>query len=414
VNVLLLSPWFPWPPFGGALTRVFETARHLAQRHRVTLLAPVSRPPEAEDVATLKTFCADVVAVPVSDQSGAILGRLARGLLRGMPLIQGLHYDANLARHLRRLTSVNAYDVIHVEHSFMAPYMSAVSVRLPAKKILSMHNVESLRFRREMNTATWGPRKLALSGDYHLFGSWEGRAVRGFDAIAAVSPAEQEWVREHAPDAEVALVPNGVDVDYFKTAGNTAIHRSIVFPGLMNYPPNVDAVKWFCGAVLPLVLRRHPDVKFSIVGDKPLSAVRALARRGRVEVTGRVPDARPYMDSAAAVVVPVRSGAGTRLKILEAMAMRRPVVSTTQGAESLDVVHGVNILIADTPEDFANHVCALLSDPGLGDRLGRAGRRLVETTYDWRLCFHQLDALYDGATCPDGRRDLTAVLEAAR
>jgi sugar transferase (PEP-CTERM/EpsH1 system associated) len=414
VNVLLLSPWLPWPPFGGALMRVFETTRHLSKRHRVTLLAPVSRRPEPESVAAMKEFCADVVALPVSEAFGAVLGRLARGLLRGMPLIQGLHYDSNLVRRLRQLTLVNAYDVIHVEHSFMAPYVAAVGAHRRAPRILSMHNIESLRFRREMRVASWGLRQLALWGDQRLFGSWEQRAVRQFDAIAAVSPAEQEWVREHAPNAEVAVVPNGVSVDYFKTAGHTSAGRSIVFPGLMNYPPNADAAEWFCDTVLPRILRRHPDVNFSIIGDKPSSAVRALARRPNVEVTGRVTDVRPYLDSAAGVVVPLRSGAGTRLKILEAMAMQRPVVSTTQGAEGLEVTHGMNILLADTPDDFANHVCALLSNRLLGDRLGRAGRRLVETTYDWRLCFPHLDALYDRVTRCDHRCGCGTVYGAAR
>jgi sugar transferase (PEP-CTERM/EpsH1 system associated) len=383
--------------------RVFETARHLSGRHRVTLLAQVSHSPEREHVAALEEFCAEVVALPLSEGTGPVLGRLARGLLRGMPLIQGMHYDPKLVRELRRLTTLNTYDVIHVEHSFMAPYMAALGAQNRSIKILSMHNIESLRFGRELRVASWGPRRLALTGDQYLFGCWEQQSVRQFDAIAAVSSAEREWVRNHAPKAEVAVVPNGVNVDYFKTTGPGRNGRSIVFPGLMNYPPNADAAEWFCRAVLPLVLKRHPEVSFSIVGDKPLSAVRALARRPHVEVTGRVADVRPHLDTADAVVVPLRSGAGTRLKILEAMAMQRPVVSTTLGAEGLDVAHGVNILLADTPEDFADHVCALLSDSRLGERLGRAGRQLVETAYDWRLCFRDLDALYDRVTRPEHR-----------
>jgi glycosyltransferase involved in cell wall biosynthesis len=176
-----------------------------------------------------------------------------------------------------------------------------------------------------------------------------------------------------------------------------------VFTGLLSYPPNIDAVEWFCEAVLPRVAQRHPDVEFSIVGDKPPSTVRALARRPGVEVTGRVPDVRPYLANASAVVVPLRSGAGTRLKILEAMAMQRPVVATSQGAEGLQVTSGVDILLGDTPAALADHICELLANPTLGDRLALAGRRLVEGAYDWRLSFRALDELYErvsGVTVP--------------
>jgi sugar transferase (PEP-CTERM/EpsH1 system associated) len=408
VNVLVLSPWFPSPPFGGALIRVFETLRHLSRRNSVTVLAAASSAPEPDHVSALKEFCAAVVAVPVSESSPAVVGRFARGLLRGMPLIQGLHYDVNMAHHFHRLTSLNRYDVIHVEHSFMAPYLPAVALTSPAKKILSMHNIESLRFQREMKVLTWGPRRLALLGDSRLFQSWEIEAVRKFDAIAVVSLFEQQWVRQHAPGAKVAIVPNGVNVEDFKSMDRAASPHLIVFPGLMSYPPNADAATWFCNAILPRIVDRYPHVRFSIVGDKPPSAVRALARKPVVEVTGRVADVRPYLDDCTAVVVPIRSGAGTRLKILEAMAMGRPVVSTSQGAEGLDVIHGTNILIGDTPEAFANHVCALFANPLLAARLGRAGRQLVETAYDWRICFRHLDTLYEAVTETRDLRDVPA------
>ena len=162
-----------------------------------------------------------------------------------------------------------------------------------------------------------------------------------------------------------------------------------------------------------LVARRHRDIRFLIVGDKPTQQVRALAQRPHVEVTGRVPDVRPYLADCAAVVVPVRSGAGTRLKILEALAMQRPVVSTTLGAEGLEVTHGLNILIGDTPEVMATHLCALVESSELGEQLGNAGRRLVETMYDWSSCLYNLNDLYQTVTSDGYSRALRPVQEPA-
>ena len=414
MNVLLVSPWFPSPAFGGALIRVFETLRHLSRSHHVTLLAPVDAPPAPDHLRALTDLGIEVNAVRVSEAGPSVAFRLARGLLRGRPLIQGLHFDAAMARELRRLTARHAYDVIHVEHSFMAPYVSWISPESTARTVLSMHNIESLRFRREMHVARWGLRRLALAADHVLFGSWEDRAVRQFDAIAAVSSLEQTWARDRAPSAPVNLIPNGVNLKFFEPVQRTDTARAVVFTGLMNYPPNVDAVVWFCDEILPLVRQRYADVTFSIVGDKPTAAVQALARRPGVEVWGRVPDVRPYLANADALVVPVRSGAGTRLKILEAMAMRRPVVSTSQGAEGLDVKPGSSILIGDSAAAFADQVCALLANPRLGDALGQEGHRLVEERYGWPICFRGLDALYGSVARRPVLGDMAAVEAVAR
>jgi sugar transferase (PEP-CTERM/EpsH1 system associated) len=413
MNVMLLSPWFPSPAFGGALIRVYETLRYLSRRHRVTLVAPISSPREPQDLSALTDICETVVAVPVSEAVHAALRRMAMGIVRGMPFIQALHRDANVARQIRHLTSRNTYDIIHVEHSFMAPYLASVNPKSDARTVLSMHNIESLRFHRELPTIRWGARRLALLTDHVLFGSWEEKSIRQFDGIVTVSTLEEQWARKHAPDAAIALAPNGVNIEYFSPASPPRAPRTIIFTGLMNYPPNEDAVVWFCDAILPLVARRHRHIRFLIVGDKPTQQVRALAQRPNVEVAGRVPDIRPYLADCAAVVVPLRSGAGTRIKILEALAMQRPVVSTTQGAEGLDVTHGLNILIGDTPETMATHLCALVESSELGEQLGNAGRRLVETRYDWGSCLYNLNDLYQTVTSDAYSRALRPVQEPA-
>jgi glycosyltransferase involved in cell wall biosynthesis len=228
-----------------------------------------------------------------------------------------------------------------------------------------------------------------------LFESWEKRAVRQFDGITAVSSVERTWIQQHAPKAIVELVPNGVDTKYFYATRASRGKPSLVFTGLMDHPPNVDAAIWFCAEILPRLRRKIPDSSFKIVGSKPHPRVRELAKREGVEVIGEVPDTRPYLAKSSAVVIPLRSGGGTRLKILEAMAMERPVISTTLGAEGLDVTPKVNIMIADTPDEFVNHILLLLASPETASQLGTAARRLVVDKYDWSLCLSKLDSLYD-------------------
>jgi glycosyltransferase involved in cell wall biosynthesis len=163
----------------------------------------------------------------------------------------------------------------------------------------------------------------------------------------------------------------------------------------MNYPPNVDAAVWFCEQILPTVRARLPEFMFRIVGRDPTPQVRALARHQGVVVTGQVPDIAPHLADCLALLVPLRSGGGTRLKIIEAMALGRPVVSTPIGAEGLEVVDGQTILLAETAGQFADQLVALVNSPELRDRLARHGRALVEARYDWRQCLAGLDRLYD-------------------
>jgi glycosyltransferase involved in cell wall biosynthesis len=260
-----------------------------------------------------------------------------------------------------------------------------------------MHNIESLRFERELQLSHWGKRRLVLLGDHIFFHGWEEQALRQFDGIVTVSDSERTWVQRHAPGATVELMPNGVDTEYFSPLSSATSERDpyIVFTGAMDYPPNVDAACWFCDEILPVLQRKLPRLGFKIVGKNPHSQIVELGKRKGVQVTGTVADIRDYIAGALALVVPLRSAGGTRLKILEAMAMERPVISTRIGAEGLEVSPGKDILIADDAERFANHIDLLLKSPEASNCLGRAGRRLVTEKYDWRVCLNGFERLYD-------------------
>jgi polysaccharide biosynthesis protein PslH len=397
MKILLLSPWFPWPPFDGARIRIFETLRDLSRRHRVTLLANVGHPEEANKASVLKEICERVETTVLSYRPRAVLQRLVQGALLGIPTVQSVYYDAKLARRVRAITSQEKYDIVQIELSYAARYVQAISPQCPAKKVLSMHNVESIRYEREMHLNLRHDRRLAMLWDRFLFRTWEEQALQQFDGVITVSDLERVWVQHRAPVATVALVPNGVDTEGFSPylhAPASERNLSVVFTGAMSYPPNVDAVIWFCDAILPMLRRQMPHLCFKIVGRDPHPKVCELGQRQGVCVTGEVADVRPYLAEALAMVVPLRSGGGTRLKILQAMAMACPVISTSLGAEGLQVTPGENILMADNAEHFVSHILALCSAPETADRLGQAGRRLVTETYDWRRCLGGLDNFY--------------------
>jgi glycosyltransferase involved in cell wall biosynthesis len=210
-----------------------------------------------------------------------------------------------------------------------------------------------------------------------------------------VSEPDLAWVRRHVPGAVAELAPNGIDTARYAPAATVPAGPCAAFTGAMDYPPNVDAAAWFCEAILPAVRARLPGFMFRIVGRDPTPQVRALARRPGVVVTGEVPEIAPHLADCLALVVPLRAGGGTRLKILEALALGRPVVATRLGAEGLGLADGETVLLAETAAQFADHLAALAGSPALRERLARQGRALVEARYDWRHCLSGLDRLYE-------------------
>jgi glycosyltransferase involved in cell wall biosynthesis len=214
-----------------------------------------------------------------------------------------------------------------------------------------------------------------------------------------MSEIDGEFIRQlYCADTPVAIVQNGVDTEYYLPDVQSAVcPTELVFVGTMNYPPNDEAALYFCGEIFPLILDGNPSVTFSIVGKDPSIEVLRLARRKNISVTGFVPDSRPYMAAASVVTVPLLSGSGTRLKILEAMAMGKAIVSTSIGAEGIEYNDGKDILIADTEQAFAEKVLYLLSYPAIALEIGENARRLVEEKYAWKILSDKMDSAYSFA-----------------
>jgi glycosyltransferase involved in cell wall biosynthesis len=223
---------------------------------------------------------------------------------------------------------------------------------------------------------------------------YELHILRQFSAILVCSEQDASLLRELDETLEAYVMPNGVDLAYFHPQSTITTKKSLVFTGTFSYEPNVDAAVYFVEEILPLVREQYPEIELYLVGSNPHPRVKALAKDPRVIVTGYVDDVRPFVWDAAIVIVPLRMGSGTRLKVLEAMAMEKPLVSTSIGCEGISTVSDEHLLVANTPTEFAEAIGRLLREDGLPKALGRNGRRLVELQYSWEKTVLVLDDLF--------------------
>jgi polysaccharide biosynthesis protein PslH len=388
-RILVVSPFVPAPWFGFG-TRVFELARQLATRHEVTVLTYAAAEYEA-DVERLRGFCAAVHVVPRKT-----IARSARrrdqliSLVSPMPFhIRELQSTA-MQEALNSVTARKSFDVVQLEGS----QLCSLHLTDGAAIVLDEHNIEYEILRRMSDGERTALRRFFSAIECRKFRRIEQRWWRQVDAVALTSEREVPAVAEHAPQTATAVVPNAVDPEHFAPGPAAVDPDSIVFMGTLGYRPNIDAVEYLLEEVLPTVCRLHPQATLTIVGQGEKSDLDRFRRPG-VVVTGRVPDVRPYLARAAVTVVPVRIGGGTRLKVVEALAMGKAVVSTTLGCEGLAVIDGEHVLLADDAAGFAAAILRVLADPDEGRRLGSAGRALVVDHYSWGNASRRLEALYD-------------------
>jgi sugar transferase (PEP-CTERM/EpsH1 system associated) len=217
--------------------------------------------------------------------------------------------------------------------------------------------------------------------------------ARAFDECTVVAPRERRVLDSYGLGVPVTLIPNGVDLEFFRNEAKEYDPLELVFLGRMDYYPNVDAVVYFCREILPLIQKEVPDVSFTIVGSSPVPRAQDLVKLPGVKVTGEVPDVRPFLRKAAVSIVPLRVASGIQNKVLESMAMRVPVVATPRAAEGVDAVAGEHLLVEESPQAFGASVVAVMKDQGLRERLAEAGRRRVEERHSWYACLQNLDRL---------------------
>ena len=387
MEVLVVAPYPPYPPLFGGAARVYHLLRTLAAEHRITLLCFASRA-EREQLGPLHDICAAVHTVEYP--TGTRWRRLyqTRSLL-GRAYFYYVGYSRQMGRALARLLTRQWFDVIQTEFSHMAYY------RIPPGplRILDEHNVEYRVLERTWRQERDPIRRVYTHVQADKFRRDELAACRRADAVLTTSETDREVLAPALAGMPMRVVPNGVDTEFFSPTDQPEDPTRLLFTGAMNYAPNADGVGYFCSEIWGHIRAARPSTSLAIVGKEPPPHVRHLAD-DRIVVTGTVPDVRPWMRQASVFVVPLRVGGGTRLKILEALACGRAVVSTSLGCEGLEVTDGKDILVADTASKFADAVLRCLGDPGLRRALGRQGRAVVERRYRWEAIAKDLSDFY--------------------
>ncbi len=389
LNVLVIDRAPPLSAVQGSELIARNVFPLLRAGHHLTLVAPAEAGEQAAARSALAEMFDEVRLIPRAHRPTALVGWLEPQLARRGVRTRGRLDSAGAARVSRTIRDVLAegrIDVVHVRQLPMAGYATDVGT-LP--RLLELIDAETLATRRD-------PRRGIRAGVRRMVATAiERRAIRSYPIVTVVAEADAAALRASRPGLRVEVVPNGVDATRFQPRPDTTIvGDSVVFVGAMSFPPNVAAVRWFVEAVLPRLRDLRPGVTFTIVGRDPTEAVRALAADPAVTVTGSVDDVRPWLAGSAVVVAPMRSGSGIKNKILEAMAMGRPVVATAMAAEGLAGQAGRDLLVADGSDEFAQAVAELLADDARAASIAAAGRALVESTYTWQACADRYAALY--------------------
>jgi polysaccharide biosynthesis protein PslH len=394
MRILWLKSDLLLPLDKGGKLRTWHLLRHLAARHEITYAAFASPDEPRAHIDGMREVASAVHVVPRSDPpkgSPRFYADAALHLADPLPYAVGKYRSRAFVRQVKALLAENAFDVIVCDFLIPAIHLPR---RLPCPAVVFTHNVEAEIWRRYTETQR-GPLRRFLYGLQHRrMLRFEGRTLARFDGILAVSDADRHTLERLYPEngGEPAhVIPTGVATEFFVPTPSPSGSRSLVFTGSMDWLPNEDAMAFFCRNVLPLIRAEEPDVTLSIVGRTPTPAVVRLGQEPGVTVTGRVDDIRPHVTDAAAYVVPLRIGGGTRLKIFEAMAMGKAIVSTAVGAEGLPVRNHEHLEIADDPHAFAAAVVALLRDVDRRRTLERAARALVVEAYDWSAVATELE-----------------------
>ncbi len=396
-DLLFLAHRIPYPPNKGDKIRSWHILRHLARRHRVHLGCFIDDPADREYEKVLREICGDCCFVELKPRRSRILS--LRGLLTGAPLTLPYYASAELARWVRATIDRHRPDRLFFYSSAMAQFDAPTAYG--ARRVIDLVDVDSQKWAEYARRQPW-PLSWIYAREGRTLLRFERAMADRMDASVLVSAAEAALFAGLAPEAahKIHAVNNGVDTDYFspdRTYETPFPAKAVpfVFTGAMDYWPNIDAVEFFARSVLPMLREACPDATFWIVGSSPARAVLDLKSIPGVVVTGRVPDVRPYLAHATAVVAPLRLARGVQNKVLEAMAMAKPVVATAQAAEGIDAVAGSDLLVGDTPEAMARHLIAIARD-GAHRGLGPRGRSYVLATYDWQKSLYKLDVILDG------------------
>jgi glycosyltransferase involved in cell wall biosynthesis len=400
LNILYVSQIPASPPRFGAQARVHGLMTQLARRHELAAVTLVDDEFDADECRrAMQAYCREVVMVPNPYGREGLTKRLLQ--LRSLASTRSFERLRvtlpALQQALDRVLRARRFDVVNLEF----PYLGHSDLRqappgekLPAL-VVDSHNIDYDLARQYARGGSSVVRRLYAEANWRKLRREELATYRGGDGVYLCSAADERRLLDEVPKARTAVIPNAADVEYYQPRPNDPPPdgRTVVFFGLLSYVPNVDGVIHFVRDIWPRIAEAHPEARCKIIGGRPPPALLAL-RGAQVELTGFVPDLRPHLAAAAVLVVPLRLGGGTRLKIVEAMAMGKAIVSTPRGAEGIEAIPGRDILVEDQPTAFADAVNRLLAEPSLAGRIGQSARKLAVERYAWNGAAQALEGFY--------------------
>lgn len=386
------------PPDIGGKIRSYQILKELAKTHQVTVFTFYAEHADDEHPHLEQEF-EKAICVPLHIATDRGLGEMAtfaRNTFSSWPHTVSKYCLPEVRTRLRHLLAQDTYDVIICDFVVAA---GAIPWDVDCPKVIFTHNVEALIWKRHYEVSRNPLWKLVAWGEYQKMAAFEKNFLQKSDHVLTVSEADSNFFHRFVDSSKMTVISTGVDTNFFRPDSSKEVPHRLVFCGSMDWMPNEDGVLYFVRSILPLIRKAVPDVEFTVIGRRPSEKLRAaIGSEPGVQFTGRVEDIRPFVHEGSVYVVPLRIGSGTRLKIFEAMAMGKAIVSTTIGAEGLPVNDGSDILLADTPEEFAKKVISLLGDPAQRRRLGETARELVEQRYSWGSVAAEFDAVLQRLT----------------
>ena len=394
MNVLIVDEEIPYPPNTGKRLRTYNIVKRLQEKHQITYLCYGSGeeiPPDCPNVrfVTLQS--------PIIPQSGIpFYGALLKNIFSRNPYVVDRHYSEILSRRAASLAAKDQFDLIHCEWT---PYTENVLPLLYGmSSVLSAHNVEAQIWERYFISEQNPLKKAYIRIQWRKLLKYERLACKRYSEITAVSDADKGIFEQEYGCGNITVVSNGVDDKYFAPMNSPRDPYGMVFTGSMDWRPNQDGIHHFLKEIYPLIKKKIPRATITVVGRKPPQWLVDLAGTiPGVNVTGTVDDVRPYIAENALYIVPLRIGGGSRLKILEAFSMKKPVLSTSIGAEGLEVEDGTHLLLRDGPESFADTAIDMLSNQERYEKLGENGRELILNKYTWDSIATVMDSVWHRA-----------------
>ncbi|MCG3121017.1 MAG: hypothetical protein ALAOOOJD_03951 [bacterium] len=395
MNILFLSTENPYPPDHGHHLRTYHVLRHLAKMNRIFFVGFSQNQNDLKYKAHLESFCASVDIFPIPGRAQKLQYILSalRNLFSAWPFSVHRYFRRMAAQRISEIAKDEKIDVVHFDMIHLAPYLEMVG---NAPAVAVNHNVESLRLLRLAGVQKHLWKRLFLLLQYQKMRNFEQRMCGKFQRLITVSETDADIFKTVCQLQEISVIPNGVDADFFKPSCTSLVPNSLVWVGGMASPYNLDAVDYFLDEIFPKLYSAQTQIKVTFVGNAPTAKLQRQKIRypDNIEIAGYVDDVRPYIKRASLFIAPMRCGSGTKIKVLNAMAMGKAIITTAIGAEGIKAIPGRDFILADTAKEFAEQTLHLLLHPEIAKIMGQNAREIIEQTYDWRVIGQTMDVIY--------------------